>query len=193
MVKLDMTITSNSSMSGCHADATPWGFCLWRALDTTVHTPTHMAFSHEIIHTLIHMHTVRTRSMYSIAHTNAGTQYTGWNFTGKSDWQIKEFTHGDEPFRTFENLPKDVFLKTNYPCGCVKAMTTAASSSYQDSTDHRGFFFQAYVSYMQCSWLSKQLYQRKKLFPKYIFSQKVQVFKWQPIMQALSSNLQSCF
>lgn len=42
------------------------------------------------------------------------------NFTGKSRWQIKEDAYRDEPFRTFENLPKDVFLKTNYPCSCVK-------------------------------------------------------------------------
>lgn len=65
-------------------------------------------------------HVCPSRSMHSMAHTNADTQYSLRNFTGKSSWQIKEYTHRDEPFRMFENLPKDVFLKTNYPCGCVK-------------------------------------------------------------------------
>lgn len=92
-------------------------------LMSLLHTATHMAFSHRIIHTQTHVHTAHAcppSSVYSIASTNADTQYTRRNFTGKSNWQIKECTYRDEPFRMFENLPKDVFLKTNYPCGCVK-------------------------------------------------------------------------
>lgn len=140
-----------------------------KPLMSLLHTPTHMAFSHEIIHTQTHMHTAHAcppRSMQSMAHTNADAQNTLRNFTRKSSWQIKECTYRDEPFRMFENLPKDVFLKTNYPCGCVKEWPLLFPVHIRIPQIIVGFFPLVHVSYMQCTWHSKLLYQRKKSFQK---------------------------
>lgn len=139
-----MTTKSDSGMSGCHADATASGSCLWRALDVTVsHSYTHGLQSWN--NTQVNTHAYCTcmpaqervfNGSHKCRHTN-----TLRNFTGKSSWQIKEYTYRDEPFRTFENLPKDVFLKTNYPCGCVKEWPLLFPVHIRNPQIIVGFFF----------------------------------------------------
>ena len=94
-----------------HGDTTPWGSCLWRALDVTFKPPRH---------TWPLVMKTYTRNTHMYAHPGACIEWLKPMQTHKqtkSRWQIKEETCRDEPFRAFENLPNDVSLKNNYPRG----------------------------------------------------------------------------
>lgn len=155
--------------------------------NTTQHTPTNWHSANAC----------PVRSVHSVQ-----TQYKGRKLSGKSRSQIKEQTHRDEPLRTFENLPKNVFLKgTNYPRGRVGGMTTAVSSSHQDSADQRGlvfYKFQAYVSYTQCTWHLKptpndNVSKKKNVYLMFSAVRRCKRLCDAPVVTDASCNLQSCF
>lgn len=101
-----------------------YGEPLMSLLHTPTHTPTQIALGHEIIHMQTHMHTARAcppRSQCIQWLTVMQTQKIHYETSQGNQADRSKSTHtGMNLFRTFENRPKDVFLKTNYPRGSVK-------------------------------------------------------------------------
>lgn len=193
-----MTITSDSGVSGCQADVTPWGSCLWPALDVTVtHSCTHDHQSWNNTHANTHAFCTwmpTQEHVFSSTHQCRHTIYREETSQGNQADRSKSTHTGMNLSERLKIYQRMFFLKTNYPCGCVKGMTTAVSSSYQESTDHTFFSMWATCSVLdiQNSFSKERNNFKNKLY--IVFScQKLYVITWHPVMYDMSCTSEFYF